>query len=515
MRNLPSVKKLEQNKPKKGASVKRRHYPQEFAEPIVAGGIYSKSLRRFVPPLTSGKTDLDQYSRELINARADYLSINDSLGAAISGRLCDYVIGTGLKPKACINHKRLGISRSKAIDIQDMIESDFTDWAQSKESDFLGESSFFDSQIMNYFLSFNKGETFFKIPHDISSPMEEINVSIRHQTIDPDRVRNENYAVDSKDIVSGMRLDLWGRVLSYFISRKFPYDYTDIQGANEIIEEPKYIKFRGQFRKNIFHHVRRKKKSDALRGMSIYVGIMEDMFDIHEYRRGEIRAAVNQGKLVFGYFSDEEESPFDEMKDREEIDRSSVGLKGNQLHIDGTTLIEGDSEAKLDMLQPTRPFTGYVEFNKDSRKNIAAAIGIPHQVLDMLFDASFSASRAATMQFTDFCVIESTNFGNNYCTPHYRRFIEEKVMLGDYNLPGFIENVAIRNAYSGVRWIGPTIAAIKESEQASAAKIRTDAEITSKQYEREKLGLDNELMEQQIERERPKSEPINRFASNS
>ncbi len=491
MLGLPSVKKK--------ASLERKHYPREYVEPIVAGSVHAKTLRRFVPALSSARTDLNQWSRELINARAEYLSMNDSLGSAISQRLTDYVIGKGLKQKSVIDHKTLGISRQKALDLQERFERDFNMWARSKESDFLGETSFYESQKMAYMLSFNKGEVFWKVAHDVSYQTEEINVSIRHQVIDPDRVRNPINGIDSKSMISGMKLDNHGRVISYFITRKHPADYTDFEGSSTTVEEPKY--FRGK--KNVFHHIRRRKKSDALRGLSAFSCIMEDIFDIHEYRKGEVRAAVNQGKMAVAAYSDDEESVFQEIKDRQKMFPNN---SDHQLHMEGAMLFEMSTDDKIEMITPTRPFTGYVPFHQESRKTIAAAIGVPHQVLDMLFDASFSASRAATMQFDDFCEIERCDAGDNYSTPHYRRFIEEKVLLGDYDLPGF-EDVEKKNAYLGVEWQGRRMSPIKESEQATAARIRINAGITSKQHEREKMGIDSELMEKQIERENDHRDP--------
>lgn len=465
---------------------------EEYQDPVAAASVRSKSLRNFRPLLTSGRTDLQQLTRDIVNSRSDYLANNDSIGGMIIGRFCDYVIADGLWIKPNINWKKAGITEAEASELQDTFEEDFHEWAESKESDLFGERSFYEAQYESYRNELVYGEIFFSIPHS-DEETEQLESSMRHQTIDPNRVCNQHNSMDTKSVVAGIEFDSIGRAKYYWILDKHPGDVTDIAGA---ITWKKYAVYDADGKRQIFHNIRQRRKTDDVRGIGILALVIDRIFDSREYRNAELLSAKQQAKLTFGWFSDDENDPFENVKQD-----PNLRLEQNETTLHESTMLSGSTEDRLELFQPSRPNTAnYVPFMEDIKKEISAAEGIPHQVMEMLFDASFSASKAAINQWIDKVLLERNKFSPAYCHPHYVRFIDEGVLTGRYKIKNYWEK-QVRNAITRGVWQGRTIKDIDEGRAMSAAKTRLDSKITSKEEERNYLGLDNDLMKQQIQRE--------------
>ena len=106
--------------------------------------------------------------------------------------------------------------------------------------------------------------------------------------------------------------------------------------------------------------------------------------------------------------------------------------------------------------QPTRPAGGFSGFVKAYCEQIGAALEIPVDLLLKTFNASYSASRAALLEAWKSFKMRREWLADDFCRPIYAVWMSEAVARGRIYAPGFFTNPAIRAAYLGSEWLGPS-----------------------------------------------------------
>jgi capsid protein len=118
---------------------------------------------------------------------------------------------------------------------------------------------------------------------------------------------------------------------------------------------------------------------------------------------------------------------------------------------------------------------------------IGGAIGVPFEVLIKHFTASYSASRAALLQFAHYIMVDRANFVVDVCQPYYETVIAEAVARGRLRLPGFFQDPLVRRAYCQALWHGPNLGELDELKAVNAAEKRLKIGIST--HERESRHL--------------------------
>uniref|UniRef100_UPI00226A7659 phage portal protein n=1 Tax=unclassified Sphingomonas TaxID=196159 RepID=UPI00226A7659 len=145
-----------------------------------------------------------------------------------------------------------------------------------------------------------------------------------------------------------------------------------------------------------------------------------------------------------------------------------------QYKFESGSVMEIDSEAEVEIKSPGRPNSAFNPFFEAIVRQIGAAIGIPAGVLLLLFNSSYTASKAELEALYMDIRAERAWFGGDWCVPTYLCFIAEKVARGDYTMPGFFSDPAIRAAWTGVDWRGDGKIALNPAQEANGYKIRQD-----------------------------------------
>ena len=99
------------------------------------------------------------------------------------------------------------------------------------------------------------------------------------------------------------------------------------------------------------------------------------------------------------------------------------------------------------------------------------------------FNSSYSASRAALLEFWKLVKMRREWFVADWCRPIYEIFIYEAVARGRLNAPGFFNDPIKRMAWLGANFIGPsqgmldpTKGAIRRSSSAVSFRVFTRRE---------------------------------------
>ena len=105
---------------------------------------------------------------------------------------------------------------------------------------------------------------------------------------------------------------------------------------------------------------------------------------------------------------------------------------------------------------PKRPAGGFDAFVTSISSQIGAALEVPADLLLKKFNASYSASRAALLEAWKAFKMRREWLADDFCRPIYEVWMSEAVARGRIYAPGFFTNPAIRAAYLGSEWIGPS-----------------------------------------------------------
>ena len=147
--------------------------------------------------------------------------------------------------------------------------------------------------------------------------------------------------------------------------------------------------------------------------------------------------------------------------------------------------------------------TNFTLFYDAMVTEIAMGVGMPKEIITKLFNASFSASRAAMLEMWKFVQIERQALASGFCHPVYVRWLDDMVATGRISAPGYFENFERRKAFQNALWIGDAFTEIDPVKPAQAALIwnklgvksldRINRETTGGSFEGEHKQLKHEF----------------------
>jgi capsid protein len=117
-------------------------------------------------------------------------------------------------------------------------------------------------------------------------------------------------------------------------------------------------------------------------------------------------------------------------------------------------VLELDSDSEVDLKSPGKDNPVYEQFFETLMTLIGAATGTPFGVLMARFNSSYTASKGELEVFYKEVVSRVASFGGSWCDPHFQCWMYEQVARGIYVLPGFLDDLRIRQAWCAVRWAG-------------------------------------------------------------
>ena len=130
---------------------------------------------------------------------------------------------------------------------------------------------------------------------------------------------------------------------------------------------------------------------------------------------------------------------------------------------------------------PKRPASGFNTFLRAICEQVGAALEIPADLLLKSFNSSYSASRAALMEAWKAFRMRRKWFVDDFCTPVYEIWLSEAVARGRISAPGFFADPAIRAAYLGAEWIGPSQGQLDPTKEITAEILAIGEGITTRE----------------------------------
>ncbi|MDK4486112.1 phage portal protein [Fusobacterium necrophorum] len=432
-------------------------------------------------------------NKEILMARSRQLFMGNSVARGAIFKIRTNVVGDGLKLKSRINNSILQLPEEEVERVQKGIENIWKLWADSTECDILGENTFNQIQELAIVTQLLDGECFVQLPyHRRNDDLFDIKVKF----LDPAKCKSLEA---SEYLYEGVESDDNGVAIAYHFEIK----------NNENIRIPVYD---STGRKQILKIMERE-RIGQVRGVPLLASVLEIMAQLTRFSNAELMNAVVSA--MFTAFIKQDANTGNSTKlggvgetfvNKRKPDNTSYRTREVSMGYGNFGVLEPGQD--LVFANPNRPNSRFEAFFNAMLKQVGAALEIPFEVLLSSFAASYSASRASLLEVWKMYKRRRKWLSQNFCQPIFEQVIEEAVLKGYINLPGFLENPISKRAYLNAEWYGNAMGQIDPIKEVNASILKVKNGFST--LERESMELNgsdwNENLNQQAIEMRKKKE---------
>ncbi len=410
------------------------------------------------------------------------------------------VIGTGLVLKSQIDYEYLGITAEQAEQLESDIEREFALFEE--ECDIERLDNFAELQqlaFMNWLLS---GDVIVLLP---KTKREGVPYDLRIRLIESDRLCAPTGKEYDPNFVGGVETNKAGETIAYHILNIHPLSLTE-NTAPKWVRVEAFGKRTG--RRNVLHIMNRERIGQR-RGVPFLAPVIEALKQLGRYMDAELVAAVVSG--MFAVFIQKSDNSGDGMALGEVVpENEQVSTSENDIEIGNGSIIDLEEGETANPVTPGRPNANFDGFVAAISRQIGAALEIPVELLLKNFTASYSASRGALLEAWKSINMYRNWLAKDFCQPIYEEWLAEAVAKGRIVAPGFFSDVAIRKAYSGAEWNGPSQGLLNPVQEVQAAELRVNNGFSTRAREsRELNGSDFYKNARQRKREEKMMKEVN------
>ena len=432
-----------------------------------------KAVKGFNAPSGSPHEDID-FNNYTLRQRARMLYMAAPIATSAIKTNRTNVVGVGLKLKSRIDREVLGLTPEQAEAWQKMTEREFSLWAENKRAcDATGMNTFYGLQqlaLISWLLSGDCIGVLKQYEVDQLLPY-----ALRVHLIESDRIATPggcgagtsiNYTTGKNPdtgntIYDGVEVDSNGMVVAYHIRSTYPFEvgapttkWARVLAYQEHTGLPNVV------------HVVECERPDQYRGVSYLAQVIEPLLQLRRYTESELMAAVIES--FFTAFI-KTEAPTDDMPfNQVEGDPPGEPKGPNEYSMGPGQINVMEPGEDVTFASPTRPAGGFDAFVTAICSQIGAALEIPADLLLKKFNASYSASRAALLEAWKAFKMRREWLADDFCRPIYEVWMSEAVARGRIYAPGFFTIPAIRAAYLGSEWLGPSQGQLDPTKEITA-----------------------------------------------
>lgn len=446
---------------------------------------HKKATKGFKAMSGSPREDIDLHNMTLRQrARMLYMAAPVATSAIRTNRT--NVVGIGLQLKSRIDRVALGMTQEQADAWQAQAEREFNLWAGNKRAcDATGVNNFAAMQQLALSSWLVSGDVFALVKQYKPTPL--MPYALRLHIIEADRVATPTSsgiltpmlmttgtADNGNTIYDGVEVDSSGQIAAYHFRSTYPLEvgtamtkWTRVQAYGDNTGLPNVL------------HIMESERPDQYRGVSYLAQVIEPLLQLRRYTESELTAAVVES--FFTAFIKTEagasDNPFNEVgSSLPEVSRdpNEYEMGPGQINI----MEPGEDVVFAD---PKRPANGFNTFLRAVCEQIGAALEVPADLLLKSFNSSYSASRAALLEAWKAFKMRREWFVADFCDPVYEIFMAEAVARGRLSAPGFFTDPAIRAAYLGAEWIGPSQGQLDPVKEITAEILAIGEGITTRE----------------------------------
>jgi lambda family phage portal protein len=436
---------------------------------ILASG-YSHSAASLTKPVfkgwnwTGGSPDDDIVANlPIIRQRSRQLTMEAPIIAGLYKTLTTNTVGDGLRPEPTPDADFLGMSEEDVKNWKSSVLRLWETFAESTACDLYHRDNFYELTRLVFRAQQEAGDVFVTMPRfeRRNAPFAlKIQVIEADCCADPDAVERIEHERQGNDIYGGVEISQWGNVVGYWfytghpLAKRRPHTFRHNENNYpRWIFIPAYGAETGL--PNVLHLMESERPGQR-RGIPIIAPVVELVLTLDRYIKAEAVAAQIQAMFTLVVTSENPDAMAGEMEELE-------GDEGKRLTDDDDNSIALGSGIvqyarpgeKVEPVNPSRPTTSFEPFIKSCLQMMGPSVGVPYELLVQLYQSSFSASQAANNVARSNFKVKRSGLVHDFCQPIYEAFMDEAVMRGWINAPGYFDDVVTRRAYTRAKWNGP------------------------------------------------------------
>lgn len=379
------------------------------------------------------------------------------------------VIGEGLMPAPNVNAEVLGLSPEQAKALNKELAEKFQWWATDpRECDFESRDTFIVKQSTVFQSMLLSGDCPVLLP---LTQRKRTLFNLRVRVLEADRVMDPDVVDPDKNIFSGVELSEEGELSAYHVATKHPLATVGRvfipQRGNTVRIEP-YGEQTG--RRNMLLVIK-PERPEQRRGVPILSVCLELLKQGGRFLDSTVVAAVIQS-----YFTAFVEQDFpdptifsDLLTEEQKAEIMDFNPYNVQLGPGVVNFMRPGN--KVQFSEPTQPHANFSEFMTGMAKFVGAAIGMPYEVLLKTFNASYSASRAALLDFWKRVrKYRFTVMVDQFCQPVYEEWCVDAALLNQLeNFKGDVNDLRIKRALTRCSWAGSSAGSLDPQKEVAAA----------------------------------------------
>ena len=426
---------------------------------------FKSSAKGYLVNSQDARHDIDANFR-MLRARSVDLQQGTPIAAGALKTNKTNVIGPGLRFKANIRYEELGLTFEEKNAWERKTEREFAMWA--KHCDAREQTDFYGIQALVYYEKLLYGDSFVNLPL-LLNQTDKNPYPLRLQIVESILVASPPKYIgreedENNDVIHGVKFNKYGAAVGFYVLNKLYNSFNDDHDYTYI---PKYGTQTG--RRNIIQ-VMTIERSGQLRGIPILSPVIEDLKVLSRYNDAEVmKVLVNALMAIFI----ESEAPDDmslgtaiDEDDQVDAESDETIELGN-----GTVNVLAPGE-KVNVAEKTPIPSSFADFTSSLISHVGAALEIPYEILVKHFGQSYSASRAALLEYWKSVETQRAEFITQFCNPIYEEWLTMAILLGRIDAPGFFDDPIIREAWLGAEWYGPSQGQLDPQKEATAAEIR-------------------------------------------
>ena len=416
-------------------------------------------------PLVQSPDDEQKWDRETLVARSTALERDDPLAGGLISEAGLSVVGTGLSAQPEPNRQILGWSQERAVEWAEERKAGFALWAgDARECDIARRRNFYQQQAVAYKTAQSRGDAFALLPR-LRHPGGIW--ALKVQLVEGDRCCSPRGTTDTEKLSQGVEINpATGGVVKYHFCRKHPaslglkpedwmtVDAWDADGQRQVL------------------HLMHADRFDLRRGYPMLAPVILPLKQMTQLSDAELNAAILSAIFALGV----EHQPGSGAGNLGTLVKKGEGTQKEKVtSVGGAVIVDFAPGEKLVPLDPVRPSGAFDPFWRSFVGRVAMRTGIPPEVLLKKYESSYTAARAALLQFYRWVNVERENFlAPDFCQPIYEAWLAEEVASGRAPAPGFFADPLLRAAYCNCRWIGDGPAILDPLKEVMAAQEMVD-----------------------------------------
>jgi lambda family phage portal protein len=395
------------------------------------------------------------------------------------------VIGEGLFPAPNVDGEALGLDEEETADLNKELADKFEWWAADpRECDFEAKHSFYTLQSVAFKSMLLSGDCPVLFPLK-AHPGGLFELKLR--VLEADRVQNPNVPDPNKNIYTGVELSDEGELLAYHVSDRHPLATakTRVPFASKSHRIEPFGALTG--RRNMVLLIK-PERPEQRRGVPILSVCLELLKQQGRYVDATVVGAVIQSYFTAFITSDFPDPTIFDSLLTEEQKAEITNLNPYNVQLGPGIVNFMRPGHAVNFANPTQPQSTFGEFTIAVAKFVGAAIGMPYEVLLKQYNASYSASRAALLDFWKRVRKYRALMVDGFCQPSYEEWLADAVSLSRIErFTGDFDDPYVRKAITRCIWTGSSAGSLDPQKEVAAADQKVKCGFST--IERESMEL--------------------------